>query len=442
MTTTKISPTTFKTTLTYLVKKPHIQTIQSEASTPDAHGMLGNSPFLNDILIKDFQITDTEKSSRVILKGIIQNIFSTSKSPATIQKLFKNLKTIIEIVVPNLGVRRGFYSDIRKYLKDNFGTDSSIVAKTYAQLSVSKEEAAQLKENASKKVISKNKEQSQEDLKSIISIISQLKTSTNKFDKIIAIQLACGLRLNEVLVVTKMSIPSQDEVPDELKDIDLFKLVKLSELSKSHGKNARHTSINPVVGMTRDELFGLFKSVRDTIPDTITTREQATKSYNQSVNKQVKSYFPDKSSHYLRKLYGALSFRIYAKNQSLSVWLNAVLGHATDSLATSANYSTINMKGGEGGDNKELEERVEVVEKDVVDLKEEVKEIPSVRTSEYVMIEGVKIKKYLKTRDGTTLQQAKDMLKFLKDNGITTMLNKHLRTIGFSARVASDALKK
>jgi len=61
-------------------------------------------------------------------------------------------------------------------------------------------------------------------------------------------------------------------------------------------------------------------------------------------NAFIGSKLQECTSHDLRRLYGVLSYQMWAPDTNLNLWLNRVLGHSADSIQSSFHYSMFRVE--------------------------------------------------------------------------------------------------
>ena len=165
--------------------------------------------------------------------------------------------------------------------------------------------------------------------------IKQLKKSDKPIDNIVLLMFQSGLRLIEVLKVAEIA---PGETPTT---------IKITRVAKQRGRLTKPVE-KPLLFTTYDAFARLLKSTRQYVRRKITdnkTNQELTNTFNHTVNERIRSLTGGQySSHIARKIYGALSYKLFANpaKVSLNAWLERVLGHKT--ITTSLSYSNVHVR--------------------------------------------------------------------------------------------------
>jgi integrase len=188
------------------------------------------------------------------------------------------------------------------------------------------------------KVVEKNNHKRQFDEDKVYSVIDRIAnmTAPDHVDLAIALQLASGGRISEILSYA------------EFKPADKKQHITQTGILKS---KERKTITKPVIHFTVPEFMEMLKKLRHKLVADIRKIKQGKMSdyqlsqdKNSKINRRISKYFGEHvASHSLRKIYAALAYRDFADKtkRSESAYLSDILGHAEGSLDVSTSYSTV-----------------------------------------------------------------------------------------------------
>ena len=206
-----------------------------------------------------------------------------------------------------------------------------------AMISISDDEKLKLK-RAGQKIVEKNNNHVHSFSQSQIEhVMRKLKQSTNPADKIVLLMLQSGMRLIEVLQVAHIA-PSKTR-PETY--------IVLSNLAKKNN-NSNVEVEKPLLFTTYPEFKQQLQETRAYVQGKLSrssTNKQITNLFNHAVNVRIRKVLgAHYSSHIARKIYGALSYKVFGdpNKQSFNAWLEKVLGHS--SITTSLSYSNVHIR--------------------------------------------------------------------------------------------------
>lgn len=440
--------TAFNRSIAYIAQKDRLALIKNEL----AQSSNNSSKTLNQLLLGEYPDAQA-KTSTGVLKNVIQSIFSTSKTASTLIKGFPPLKKVVEILLPNVATKRKYYGELRQFLLKsnggNFETTDKIYDLTFRKLSITREEANALSQNYQSKVFERNSNKTiyfQEDL---IELIHLLKDG-DEIDKVLCLQLTCGLRFIEALRTATFTIPETGVYGIES--------VRMDGLVKAKAKNARTWTINPIIELSADKVVEMAEEIREYLKKSKRfdlPKSKLTSIFLKRANERLRAHMHI-TSHELRRIYAVFSYGLFANktSTSLSVWISNHLGHAIDNLTSSASYSNVSIlsKSGEpvvdGVDGKVigLTKRIERVEERVEGVEEQVAGRVSspTRGNNKVELMGLDgeyhmVLKNMKLRDNKTLERG--LLKVAELDRLNIPVNnKNLRLLGFGGSIVGKLI--
>jgi hypothetical protein len=166
--------------------------------------------------------------------------------------------------------------------------------------------------------------------------VRTLEQSDHPLDKVVLLMIQSGMRMIEVLKLAEVR-PGHDEM-----HITVHNLAKTRDKTQEVEKPLLFTTFTKFtrqLELTRRYVERKTKDKNDHSNTAITN------CFNHGVNQRVRKALGGKqyTSHMARKIYGALSYKMFANASkvSLNAWLEHVLGHKT--LSTSLSYSNVHI---------------------------------------------------------------------------------------------------
>ena len=217
------------------------------------------------------------------------------------------------------------------------------------------------------------------------------------YDKLVVLQIVSGCRSIEILSSNVSNFELDEKKPDYIFQTGVAKMRKGKKKDDDGDEDldydAKRVVNKPILIITPTEFLGMLAEIRTKIGDvTSVSNATLTNRYNGKINEHVRKLFVEhgvpvsdklKSSHALRKLYGAYSYSHNApRGVSLVAWLSRVLGHGEEGLSASANnYSVVSVETASiltekqaGAVNSALDKGV-MNQDQIKELKNELKEI-------------------------------------------------------------------
>jgi len=350
-----------------------------------------------------------QRSANKALVAVLKREIEGGLNENTLKQAFGILTKLIPAASPGHASQQALMQQIRAAVVSKYGRDSVMHKKSLTLMRFNQDLWKQDKKVYEHKVSLKNANRRQFKDIDIYKVMDTVKASDDLASLVVGAQLASGARLTEILSVGKFE--SVKDKPNYVKQTGLSK-------RKPGDTKARNTVIKPIVHYTVKEFLGMVKKIRNLVKSNKKTGYELSSSLNARINRKIKSLFEDDTtkSHVLRKIYGNLSYDLFAdkKTTSMASWLSNVLGHKEGNLTVSLSYSTVNVE--------------EVKE----EIKEEVEEKKELK---------VEVPRNNKKRDGKAQERAEASINALVANGEIPTARK-LRNLGFGARSAAVAMVK
>ena len=353
------------------------------------------------------------------------------------------LSIIVKSLYGNISTQEALFANIRNIIREKFGVDSKQAKMSMTKMGVDVAEKQASITEQRLKLVRRNENLTQFDVNDILRIIDSASSSQDVHDNIIAVMLAVGSRSYEAIKLSKFK-PTANPYEVEV--------TGFAKTSKTEAKML----IRPTIKLTASEVIALVNNYREKLNLT-GTAAAVTNRYNATINRRIKKLFgrDDVTSHTLRKIYGNLSYEMYANKSkiSLSAWLKNVLGHDDDNMTASLNYSQVSvtdstLKPPSGSDTeKDLKLKLQRVEQQILELQKVADAIRTQLTSEFKAPPQTQetkqtIRGNIKgVRDGKVQERLAITVSDLKSQGIPITW-KTLQSYGYSKRAIEEFQKK
>jgi hypothetical protein len=284
---------------------------------------VGSTSLLKYLKSKDKVLLAKTRSDLSALKKLFEN---TITSWTETKKAFKKLNVILQKLIPEVNTLSDTMVEFRKiaekHLNDYDKDEALAVLRiTGTQQKERKDRSQALIESANENLISFKSSD-------IFKMMDRAAATGNPLDAVIAIQLATGSRLVEVLKTSTYS-----QVPDVQTLKGPIKHIHQDGLAKVKPGDVDNVT-KPLLHFNHEELFALIKLIRDDVKQrgaTQHTNKQISNLYNHRTIERIQTYegFSAATTHTLRKLYANLSYKELGdpSKQSLTSWIQNTLGH-------------------------------------------------------------------------------------------------------------------
>ena len=342
------------------------------------------------------------------LQALVCKQIPTLNEKTTIE-MFKILNTLVPAVASD-ATTQNVYVALRKCVKARWGEDSNVTQKSYSVMRFNQIKWRQQRAEYQAKVVARNNDKRQfneSKIYEVMDYIKDTKTTPDHIDLAIALQLASGGRISEILSYANFK-PSKKK-----------HYVVQTGILKS---KERKTITKPIIHFTVPVFMTMFRELREKLVVEIRKIKRGTltdyalsQDNNSKINRRISKYFGEHmASHDLRKAYANMAFNQYADKTKVSeaAYLSDILGHAKDSLDVSTSYSTVSVVKSE----EDEPEREEENPRDVV------------------------VPRNLPLRDGKSGERLAETVRIMRLKGLPVS-NKILRSYGYGAKVVKEFLK-
>lgn len=335
------------------------------------------------------------------LQELVCKQIPTLNEKTTIE-MFKVLNVLVPAVSSD-ATTQNVYVQIRKCVKTHWGKDSDVTGKAYTVMQYDRAKWQAARQAYLSKVVEKNNHKKQFDEDTVYSVMDRIAnmTSPDHIDLAIALQLASGGRISEILSYAEFK-PAKK--PNHVTQTGILK----SKDRKTITKPIIHFTV-PVfmemIGRLRQKLVADIRRIKQSRM----THYELSQDNNSKINRRISKYFGEHiASHTLRKIYASLAYRNYADKDKVSesAYLSDVLGHAEGSLDVSKSYSTVSVVKNEGSE-----------------ITEPGPENP----------EDLVVPRNLKLRDGKSLDRLAETVRILELKKLP-VTNSILRSYGYGAK--------
>lgn len=399
------------------------------------------SPLYKEMIkFTNYRKPETKFNARVSLKLALVDTASKLNTEPVARNFFKMSDSLINVCF-------GFKNASKTMTAVRKATPAEYKELAYTLMTMPLEQTMQEGKAYAEKTVEDQKNTILIDVKPVFDIQIKLLKSSNKFDWVLAAQLACGARFIEV-ISPKYKFAA---APDSKNEIIQVGVAKGSSVKKKDAdgkeedesqqdKNMRKVVQKPVIGEPthiNQELFlALIKKIRKNFKTAGKTNEQITASYNNTLNEHAVAAFEGfdsggikHTSHLCRKLYVTIAIQIYKPDGvSPSSYASRILGH--DGLNTQFIYTRFEVRRQTAADQTATVARLESKVQELQNTVAEVKEADHSTQDSYLL------RKEPHSRDGEAakLQRLRERIGELTEAGRRPTVAL-LKTLGFGARI-------
>lgn len=286
------------------------------------------------------------KGNRAIT-NMLQDAFvlAVSKTPLPTQKqkkesllkLYLNIFELLQPLLEKFYLNRASLASIstswRKPLKAMYGVGSEIYTESIYKLGITREESIKMKTDYKKSVRKSVRESDKAPkftLEEVYDAIDKTAASDNPLDNIIAVQLACGSRLIEVIKISDF-VAVEDPT-----------MIQIEKVAKDKGDDVEErVFLRPVIRISAEKVIEMVEKIRSMHNFQQMSNATATSKVISGVNKGIKQYFKqDITSHKCRYLYASVAWQLYGKGVPQAEYIRALYGHrSADTTLTYLQYA-------------------------------------------------------------------------------------------------------
>lgn len=407
------------------------------------------SPTLDNIIHELYEVKG-RTSNNLIKKTAQRMIDEVDDDEGKLKQWLNTMEELIHAASPSGDSIEVTMSHIRSLIKKKHGEDSPQYTASLREMKY-RDKAAMIAHQRERLKQKHTNEKERITIKAsdVFRVIDESKTSKDIHELIVFVQLATGARFIEVVKISKF---------EPVKDNPCF--IHINGVAKKKRKTDADMEFNkPLINSCSDEVIEAVQAIRAAVSPSMTdkTNAEITQSLSSSTQLRAAKLFKGAvgnkkvTTHVLRKIYGVLSYQIFADKEkySLSGWLNHVLGHAENDLENSLHYSTINLIYDLDNDGKLENPSNNEKSDDEEDntATEEKKSPPATKKKNYHAIECdghvefkdddgdvITIQKNDRKNDGKQLERMTEAVRVMNGAGIKST-NTNLRKLGYGSRV-------
>lgn len=310
------------------------------------------------------------KSKRVTGMSLLKVLLAKELTKPQGKRFAELLKLVNKAVFHVLGNSQTNFNtrtQLLSYLRGLFDKESQEYKLSRQYLQIGKEAFLKAKENARKKVITRNRNPIQIKYDRLLDYITENADAKNYRKRFIALSLASGSRPIELAHLSSYRELKEGEIPyghdslDKIPQNVINRTVFVEGIAKRRKNSIEGGNIGlyrPLINITSKKFVESVQQLKEflkqttenrvVIADEYTKKERLNQKILNDVLGQVKKDFPDKkiSTQTMRKFYGVSAFKRYSEyiNRNLNIFLQQVLGHSPGNLTSSFNYSTAKLE--------------------------------------------------------------------------------------------------
>lgn len=289
----------------------------------------------------------------------------------TFKAIFERLQPFLQMFYPNQNTFATSATKWRTPVKNKFGKNSDVYRQSQFILGISREESIKMKKDYTKAVRERVREGGgpKFTLQEVYDVIDATSASSNPLDNIIAVMLAAGSRMIEVIKLSKFELYTAE--PGYIKIIGLAKDRAGDQVDEGV---EMQTVIRPVVRISAELIIELVERIRTMHDFQNLSNKDATGKVNSGVNKLMKDRFKTTiTGHKCRYIWASVAWQLYGKGVPQAEWVRQMYNHrSADTTLTYLQWSVLIPK---FYVPEELRARVGVLEIDTSALKKEQAEL-------------------------------------------------------------------
>lgn len=311
-----------------------------ESIPPQKTPKVRHSDILEELIKTYFPDVEYNKATANMMRAaFISAVGKTplEKNKESILKLYLRIFELLQPLVEAFYVNRASLATImtswRKPLKAMYGDKSEIYAESIYKLGITREESVKMKTDYKKSVRKSVRESDKAPkftLEEVYDAIDKTAESENPIDNIIAVQLACGSRLIEVIKISDF-VAVEDPT-----------IIQIEKVAKDKGDDVEdRVFLRPVIRISADKVVEMIEKIRGLHNFQQMANSAATSKVVSAVNKKIKEFFKqDITSHKCRYLYASVAWQLYGKGVPQAEYIRALYGHrSADTTLVYLQYS-------------------------------------------------------------------------------------------------------
>lgn len=329
------------------------------------------------IVAKDNTLQGKQLGSSAMMTYVLDHI--AESDGRALNNLLNVLNEIMPKVYENTNTRNKYMSSIRTKIADKYGLNSPQYKEANDRMKITKDEKKAIVEKYNMTVKEKGRNRKRFIVEDIIKVINEAIAKPHWADQSIALLLVCGARPYELLAKNTYEQGETEE------------WIRISNLAKKRGDKQADVAIRPLIQMSAPEFIKRVNDLRELAKEQVASLlnkegTELSKNVANTLNNHLREYAPfaNESVSILRKIYGNLSYELYADKlqYNLNTWLSDVLGHDKADVSTASAYAVVSVNAnGEHGDIRQVMAKLaevkadnQVIKNDINELKEDVRE--------------------------------------------------------------------
>jgi len=353
-----------------------------ESIPPTAPPRLKRSDLLDELVVFHFPNLRDEVERMAGAKGVAANVlflawdYAIKNGPRrgsveAFGTLFELVQPFLEMFYPNRNSLATSATRWRTPIKEKYGEKSEIYTQSVWILGITREESIKMKEDykeATRRAV-RDRGDPKFTMEEVYNAIDVTSNTDNPVDNIIAVMLAVGSRMIEVIKISEYTAMDDGRI-------------KIYKLAKMRGANDDETVegvlnvtvYRPVLRISAEKVVELVKNIRKMHNFKRMKNKEATGKVNGNVNKLMKTLFKIPiTGHKSRYLWGSLAWELYGNGVPQAEWVREMYHHS--SADTTLTYLKFQVETPKFKVPEELRARVGGLEVDTENLKTEQKSL-------------------------------------------------------------------
>lgn len=425
-----------------------------EAVAPTEEPTRRHSNFLTSIIQAYFpEVAYNTSTAYMLLEAWNTSIKSASDNPniKTFKAIFELLQPFLKMFYPRQNTFASSATKWRSAIKQKYKSNSEVYKQSQYILGISREESIKMKTDYTKAVRKSVREGGDPKftLQEVYDTIDATAASSNPIDNIIAVMLAAGSRMIEVIKLSKFELYAPQ--PGYIKIIGLAKDASGDKVDEGFEEQ---TVVRPVIRINPELIIELVQRIRAMRDFESLSNFKATGTVNGAVNKMIKSYFKlPITGHKCRYLWASIAWQLYGKGVPQAEWVRQMYQHrSADTTLTYLQWNVLVPKfyvpeelrarvGGLEVDTSALKKEQAELKEDLSEVKEELNRGIAEASMLDVRFPELANTKRLRLSNELKLQRLKQLDRKYNDIGIR-LIQKTARQYGYGNRIILEYWKQ
>jgi hypothetical protein len=290
------------------------------------------------------------KSESALFHKSVQEFFKIRRTDSDGLLALKIFYQKYSELYPNIKTRKKYLSEIRKIIKENQSAELYTKSTYDKYFNINKKQRTEIIQEYNKSIRASNNDKIQIDASMILNKMEELISSSNPYERALALLLAYGGRPIELF--TRNTFDYKEPQGSWL---------TVNNLAKK--RNKQESSIDrPIILFTPEQFIKEVGRLRNDFKNKILETDGVfAKDKSATLNKYAVKHFQfledvHQKSSMMRKIYADLAYHTYAdkSKQNKNSFIGQILGH--NDLLTSFSYSWVNLHGSKPDENLKIQE--------------------------------------------------------------------------------------